>query len=83
ATEHGDYQYGYDELYRLTNVDNPIQDDEAFTYDPVGNRLTAADVAGTWSYNQNNELQSYGDVSYVYDDNGNMTQKTDGGVVTN
>ncbi|MDY6966794.1 MAG: hypothetical protein SVM80_12660, partial [Halobacteriota archaeon] len=38
ATEHGDYQYGYDELYRLTNVDNPIQDDEAFTYDPVGNR---------------------------------------------
>jgi large repetitive protein len=39
ATEHGDYQYGYDDLYRLTTVDNPVQNDEACTYDPVGNRV--------------------------------------------
>ncbi|MCP4569523.1 MAG: hypothetical protein GY841_18255, partial [FCB group bacterium] len=84
ATEHGGtYQYNYDDLYRLINVDNPTQNDEAFTYDPVGNRLTSGDVAGTWTYNQNNELQSYGGVSYVYDDNGNMTRKTEGGDVNN
>jgi RHS repeat-associated protein len=81
-SEHGNYQYNYDDLYRLTTVDDPVQDDESFTYDPVGNRLTAADTTGDWSYNQNNELGRYDDVSYEYDANGNMTQKTVGGVVT-
>jgi hypothetical protein len=39
-TEHGNYDYDYDDLYRLTDVDNPTIDDEGFGYDPVGNRLT-------------------------------------------
>ena len=82
-TEHGQYDYDYDELYRLTASDNPVQSDEAFTYDSVGNRLTAADTTGNWTYNSNNELGGYENVSYVYDDNGNMVQKTDNGVVTN
>jgi len=82
-TEHGLYDYGYDDLYRLTTTDNPDFDDESFTYDPVGNRLTAADTTGNWNYNQNNELGEYDDVSFVYDDNGNMIQKTESGVVTN
>ena len=82
TTEHGNYDYGYDDLYRLTTVDNPVQDDEAFTYDAIGNRLTAADTTGDWAYNLNNELGGYDDVSYEYDANGNMTQKTAGGVVT-
>jgi len=82
-TEHGNYSYQYDDLYRLASADNPIQDDEAFTYGPVGNRLTAADTTGDWTYNTNNELGGYDDVSYVYDANGNMVQKTDSGVVTN
>jgi RHS repeat-associated protein len=82
ATEHGDYAFNYDDLYRLTTVDNPVQDDEAFTYDTVGNRLTSAGTTGDWTYNQNNELGGFDDVSYVYDANGNMTQKTSGGVVT-
>jgi YD repeat-containing protein len=30
-TEHGDYRYQYDDLYRLTTADNPVQDDEAGT----------------------------------------------------
>ena len=83
GTDHGNYAYGYDELYRLAGVDNPTLDDEAFSYDPVGNRLTAAGVTGDWTYNENNELGSYENVSFVYDDNGNMVQKTDSGVVTN
>ncbi|CAB1059836.1 hypothetical protein D1BOALGB6SA_4601, partial [Olavius sp. associated proteobacterium Delta 1] len=83
ATEHGDYGYGYDDLYRLTSADNPVQTDEGFTYDAVGNRLTAAGVADNWSYNDSNELQGYAGITFEYDDNGNMTQKTDAGQVTN
>jgi RHS repeat-associated protein len=82
GTEHGNYSYGYDALYRLTTTDNPDFDDEGFTYDGVGNRLTAADTTGDWSYNQNNELSGYDDVSYEYDANGNITKKTAGSVVT-
>ena len=59
ATEHGDYAYDYDDIYRLIDPDNPTLDDEAFAYDPVGNRLTAEGVAGTWNYNDNNELLGY------------------------
>ena len=82
-TEHGDYDYSYDNLYRLTTAYNPIQTDEAFTYDAVGNRLTDADTAGNWTYNDNNELLTTDNIQYIYDANGNMVQKTDGGVVTN
>ena len=83
VTEHGEYDYGYDDLYRLTNADNPVQTDEGFSYDAVGNRLTAAGVADNWSYNDNNELQGYAGITFEYDDNGNMTKKTDAGQVTN
>ena len=83
ATEHGEYGYGYDDLYRLTGADNPVQADEGFTYDAVGNRLTAAGVADNWSYNDNNELQGYDGVTFQYDANGNTIQKNDNGVVTN
>ncbi len=81
-TEHGNYEYTYDELYRLINTDNPDFNDESYSYDNVGNRLTSADTTGSWSYNDNNELGGYGDVSYEYDSNGNMVKKTVGGVVT-
>ena len=82
-TEHGNYVYQYDELYRLTEAANPTIADEAYTYDAVGNRLTATGTAGTLSYNDNNELLGYADVSFEYDDNGNMTKKTVGDQVAN
>ena len=63
-------------------MDNPAEDDEAFTYDAVGNRLTAADVDGDWTYNQNNELETVDDAVYSYDNNGNMIEKTVAGVKT-
>jgi RHS repeat-associated protein len=82
-TEHGGYGYQYDDLYRLKDVDNPAAAaDEAFTYDGVGNRLTAADTTGNWSYNQNNELGVFDTTSYEYDVNGNMTKKSVDGSVT-
>lgn len=77
-TGHGNYTYRYDDLYRLTTADNTLQDEEAFTYDPVGNRITPGTDPEDWSYNQNNELLGYGNVSFVYDDDGNTVQKTAG-----
>ena len=82
-TEHGNYAYQYDDLYRLTGAANPTTADEAYTYDAVGNRLTALGVTGPWNYNANNELLGYDIKSFTYDDNGNMTQKTVAGQVTN
>jgi RHS repeat-associated protein len=81
-TERGNYLYAYDELYRLTSVNNPVQDDEFFSYDAVDNRLTAASV-GNWSYNLNNELLGHDGASYEYDQKGNMTRKIVDGQVTN
>ncbi len=90
ATEHGDYNYDYDNLHRLVDVDNPEVAglaDEEFTYDNVGNRLTTEDSTSDWGYNSNNELQSSSDTTgnavYEYDDNGNTIKKTVAGVVTN
>jgi len=81
-TEHGDYGYQYDDFYRLTGAEHPgDQQDEAFTYDTVGNRLTSVEH-DDWTYNSNNELVSYDGVTYEYDANGNMVKKTDGGVIT-
>ena len=82
-TEHGTHAYQHDELCRLIQATNPTIDDEAYTYDAIGNRLTSADVAGTWSYNANKELQSYGNVTFEYDLNGNTTNKTNGTSETN
>ena len=75
STEHGDYAYDYDLSSRLTTADNPTLDDETYSYDAVGNRTSASNAGGSISHNLNNELTTYGDVEYVYDDNGNMTQK--------
>ncbi len=82
VTEHGNYAYGYDNMSRLTSADNPTLDDEAYTYDDVGNRLTAAGVAGSWNYNANNELLGFADVEYVYDENGNMMQERHGFLIS-
>ena len=74
--EHGNYAYDYDDLYRLTDVDNPTLDNETYTYDGVGNRATASNATGTITHNANNELLKYGDISYNYDANGNMVAQT-------
>jgi RHS repeat-associated protein len=90
TTDHDDYHYTYDALDRLTAVDNPALPDESYTYDAIGNQLTKTisligggdDITETYQYNQNNELLNHGDTSYVYDNNGNRTEKTQAGVTT-
>ncbi len=56
---------------------------EHFSYDKVGNRLTDAKTGtNQWSYNQNNELQSFDTTSFKYNLNGQMTEKTVNGTKT-
>jgi YD repeat-containing protein len=82
ATEHGPYTYNYDSLYRIAGAVSPALPQESYTYDPVGNRLTSSN-ASDWTYNSNNELQSYNGVSFQHDLNGNTTQKNDNGAIQN
>ncbi len=80
-SEHGDYGYQYDELYRLTDASTPRPDNETFTYDDVGNRLTAAGIDNA-TYSANNELELYGDTTFEYDAAGNMVRKVTGSAET-
>ncbi|MGH9746028.1 MAG: RHS repeat-associated core domain-containing protein [Candidatus Acidiferrales bacterium] len=55
---------------------------ESYTYDPVGNRLSALGVS-PYVNNTSNELNSTPNASYTYDYNGNTTSKTDSTGTTN
>jgi RHS repeat-associated protein len=68
--------YGYDNIYELLSATQGGSTTESYTYDPVGNRLTALGSA-TWSYNTSNELNSRPGASYAFDANGNTIVKTD------
>jgi hypothetical protein len=51
--KHGSYTYGYDAVSRFFSADNPVLDDESYTYDNVGKQLASADVNESWGYNLN------------------------------
>ncbi|MBI3560334.1 MAG: RHS domain-containing protein [Gammaproteobacteria bacterium] len=77
TTEHGNYTYTYDDLYRLKTASNPSPlFSEDYTYDAVGNRLSDSKTTGTWGYNENNQLIGVDNITYDYDANGNMVKKT-------
>jgi len=80
-TEHGEYRYEYDKLYRLLKATNPVLDDEHYTYDPLGNRLTASQVTEESSYDANNALLSDNGAAFEYL-NHNLVKKTKGNQVT-
>ncbi|RLB08824.1 MAG: hypothetical protein DRG59_04025, partial [Deltaproteobacteria bacterium] len=67
--------YTYDELYRLIGADAPGDNDETYTYDPAGNRLTDHRYPSQWSYDANNRLVSYGNVTLEYNENGALIEK--------
>lgn len=76
-TEHGSYAYTHDELSRLTDINAPTGiDNEGFTYDGVGNRLTSLATASPWQYNKNNELTNQDSAVYTHDNNGNIIFRT-------
>lgn len=78
ATEHGNYRYAYDAVYRLTDVDYPSGAKGQYRYDAVDNRLSDSTVSGAWSYNGNNQLQSIGTFAFQYDANGSVVERNDG-----
>lgn len=80
STEHGDYVYDYDQLYRLTSAQKPDAN-ESYGYDGLGNR-TSSDKATPWVYNDNNQLHSYATTNFAYDNQGNMTGRTVNGTTT-
>src|SRR3989338_1074536 len=76
------HQYQYDTIYRLTNARHTAVPNEAYTYDPVGNRLT--DIQGrSYTYNTGNELLTQNGASFTYDANGNIVTRTSPCGVTN
>ena len=69
--------YTYDALERLTEVDVPEapSEDEAYTLDPEGNRLSSH-LSATGETDEANRLTGDDAYSYVYDLNGNLISKT-------
>jgi hypothetical protein len=50
---------------------------EAYSFDPVGNRLSSLSVPN-YTFNSSNEVTAAGSSSYTYDNNGNMLTRVDG-----
>lgn len=91
ATATETINYSYDPVYRLLSADSTINtNDQSWSYDNVGNRLTSTLAGNTFYYNYNNTGNRLDDIrifsnvgpiqnSYDYDDNGSRTAKRDGG----
>lgn len=76
----GSYNYSYDDIYQLTNVDYPdgiMFSDVDYNYDRLGNRESV--VSGTtinYSSNNVNQYTLVGGQNPSYDNNGNMIDDT-------
>lgn len=83
------YTYLYDELNRLTEVQNNAALVERYTYDPLNNRLSKSDGVTSvyYTYDNANQLKEIRQGSatgllfdsIIYDDNGNMLAKYNAG----
>lgn len=94
GTEPVEVTYTFDKLYRLTHETRTGTDayDIQYEYDATGNRTSKVenDVTTTYVYNPGNQLATWTvegtepsqTGSYVYDDNGNVTNVTVLGSVT-
>jgi RHS repeat-associated protein len=72
-THHGSTSnYSYDQLGQLTSATHGNQPDESYLYDANGNRIHGQNTVGP-----NNRIVSDGQFDYVYDNEGNLTRKTD------
>ena len=71
----GTRNYTYDRIYQMTQATNPLIPTEQYAYDPAGNRLGTTVDAG-------NRLLGDASFTYAYDNNGNLVQRTGGGMTT-
>ncbi|MBQ0752639.1 MAG: thrombospondin type 3 repeat-containing protein [Gammaproteobacteria bacterium] len=81
------YVYTYDDNRRLKSVMKDSALTESYGYDHNGNRTTQTNTARgiayqTASYNIADQLMQDGNVTYQYDVDGYLTQKTDGNDIT-
>jgi RHS repeat-associated protein len=67
----GTGEYSYDDTNQLTDADYDFQTDETYTYDSNGNRTITGYTTG-----DHNRLTSDGTYNYTYDNEGNVTSKT-------
>src|SRR5215468_239963 len=72
--------YGYDNIYQLLSATGGATA-ESYTYDAVGNRLTSS--AGSYGYNNSNEMNTAPGATFTYDNNGNTLSKADSTGATN
>jgi RHS repeat-associated protein len=77
----GTHAYGYDALDRLTSATYTGAPNESYAYDAVGNRI-ASQRSASYSYQPFNRLTTTSTTSYLYDNNGNLTTKTEGSGTT-
>jgi RHS repeat-associated protein len=75
----GTHSYEYDDLYRLTEVTYPNDDEVSYAYDANGNRttMTVNDTPTSYTYDDADQMTQAGGTSYTYDDNGNQTGRGD------
>ncbi|MFT4048630.1 MAG: hypothetical protein QM648_02190, partial [Solirubrobacterales bacterium] len=77
--------YTYDAAGRLATVERNGVQTAAYSYDDNSNRTSVTRGSGpsaettTSTYNDRDQLTSSGDISYAYNANGELTNKTDGG----
>jgi len=75
--------YAYDSIYQLLSATQGTSTTESYTYDAVGNRLTAPGPA-SYHYNSSNQLTSISNqqgtniATYTYDSNGGTATKQTG-----
>jgi RHS repeat-associated protein len=80
--------YGYDNLNRLASVKYPLGNTVAYTYDPMGNRMSMVTKLGkmssttNYNYDAGDQVLSAGSITYTYDNNGNRITKSEPGVTT-
>ena len=70
--------YGYDAVDRLTTASytGPLQPNENYAYDAVGNR-TASQLSASYTYQRFNRLANTSTANCSYDLNGNLVSRTD------
>jgi len=78
------YGYSYDVTSRLTGVSLNGGNIAAYIYDSNGNRLTflSPSTTITGSYDAQDRLTQYGDITYTYTANGELASKRDAGGTT-
>jgi RHS repeat-associated protein len=85
TTLDGLWQYEYDDLGQLTAWTAPSSRRVEYEYDPLGNRIAVIDsgVVTDYTTNEMNQYTQVGTTTYVFDDDGNMTQEiAPGGTTT-